>query len=165
MLSPHTQSAHAWDTRALAAHSRDRQPGRGSTQHRTPLATVRGLAARPTSGRPGEGERLTPDAPRSRGGTRPSRAHTSPSGRPAHVPGTRRSPGSNARHQPAEKYYAEPTSGSPTGTPPHPQHMQQNGPLQAQESHRRSAPHPLLSGTATQQWRSQRPHARRAPNL
>ena len=46
-------------------------PGRGSAQCRTPLALVRGLAARPTSGRPQEGERLTPDAPCSRAGTRP----------------------------------------------------------------------------------------------
>ena len=89
-------------THGLAAHSRDRRPGRGSVQHRTPLATVRGLAACSTSGRPREGERLTPDAPRSRRGTRPPRAHRSSPGRCAHVRDTQRSPGSNAPHQPAE---------------------------------------------------------------
>ena len=140
LLSPHAHTAHARDARALAPHSGDKGPGRGSAQHRTPLATVTGLAARPASGRPGEGERLRPDAPRSRGSTRPPRADHLPSGRPSHVRGTQRSPGSNARHQPAEEQDAEPTSSSPTRTPPHPQHMQQNGPLQAQESHRKSAP-------------------------
>ena len=32
-------------------------------------------------------------------------------------------------------------------------------------SHRKSAPNPLLLGTATQQWRNPRPHAKHAPNL
>ena len=32
-------------------------------------------------------------------------------------------------------------------------------------SHGKSAPHPLLLGTATQQWRNLRPHAKQAPDL
>ena len=32
-------------------------------------------------------------------------------------------------------------------------------------SHGKSPPHPLLLGTATQQWRNPRPHAKHAPNL
>ena len=53
----------------------------------------------------------------------------------------------------------------PPRTPPQPQHVQQNRQLQVQDSHRGSAPHPLLSGTVTQQWRSQQPHATRALSL
>ena len=140
-LSPHTNTARARDTRALAAHPRDRQPGRASAHYRTVLAPMRGLAARPTSRRPGEGKRLTPDAPRSNWGTRPPREH---------VQDSQRSLGSNAGHQPSEEYDAEPTSGSPSRTPPHPQHMHQNEPPQAQESHRRSAHHPLPSSQAQQ---------------
>ena len=102
---------------------------------------MRGLAVRPTSRRPGEGERLTPDAPHSNWGTRCPQAH---------VLDTERSPGSNAGDQLAEEYDAEPTSGSPTRTPPHQEHMQQNRPPQAQKSHRRSAPHPLPSSQAQQ---------------
>ena len=144
-------------------------PPREATTRATPTTGrtrgQQGLAARPTRGRPAEGERLTPDASHNGESSGSRRAHLLPSGRPAHVQGTPRGPGSNARHQPAKVYDAGPTSGSPTRTPPHPQHVPQNGPLQAQDSHRRSVSHPLLSGKATQQWRNPRPHAKRTPDL
>ena len=51
-------------------------------------------------------------------------------------------PGKQCSAPPAKVYDAEPMSGSPSGTPPLPQHMPPNGPLQAHESHRRSVPRP-----------------------
>ena len=76
----------------------------------------------PEDGRPGEGQRLTPDAPRN-AGKRP------PRGRPSATPTT------------------------------------SNAPTHQRTSHGTSAPHPLLLGTATQQWRNPRPHAKHAPDL
>ena len=76
----------------------------------------------PEDGRPGEGQRLTPDAPHN-GGRHP------PRGRPSATPTT------------------------------------SNAPTHQCTSHGTSAPHPLLSGTATQQWRNPRAHAKRAPDL
>ena len=76
----------------------------------------------PEDGRPGEGQRLTPDAPRS------ARKRT-PRGCPS-------------------------TTTTPSNTPTH-----------QRTSHGTSAPHPLLLGTATQQWRNLRHHARHAPDL
>ena len=76
----------------------------------------------PEDGRPGEGQRLTPDAPRN-AGKRP------PRGRPSATPTT------------------------------------SNAPVHQRTSHGTSAPHPLLLGTATQQWRNPRPHANHAPDL
>ena len=76
----------------------------------------------PEDGRPGEGQRLTPDAPRN-AGKRPPR-------------------------------------GCPSTTP-----TPSNAPTHQRTSHGTSAPHPLLLGTATQQWRNPRHHARRAPDL
>ena len=74
----------------------------------------------PEDGWPGEGQRLTPDAPRN-AGQRP------PRGRPSTTPTT------------------------------------SNAPTHQRTSDGTSAPHPLLLGTATQQWRNPRHHARRAP--
>ena len=76
----------------------------------------------PEDGRPGEGQRLTPDAPRN-AGKRP------PRGRPSATPAT------------------------------------SNAPTHQRTSHGPSAPRPLLLGTATQQWRNPRPHAKHAPDL
>ena len=76
----------------------------------------------PEDGRPGEGQRRTPDAPRN-AGKRP------PRGRPSATPTT------------------------------------SNAPTHQRTSHGTSAPHPLLLGTATQQWRNPRPHAEHAPDL
>ena len=73
-------------------------------------------------GRPGEGERLTPDAPRN-AGKRPIR------GRPSATPTT------------------------------------SNAPTHQRTSQGTFAPHPLLLGTATQQWRNPRPHTKHAPDL
>ena len=78
----------------------------------------------PEDGRPGEGQRLTPDAPRNDG-----------------------------KQPPRERPSATPTtSNAPT-------------PTRQRTSHGTSAPHPLLLGTATQQWRNPRPHAKHAPDL
>ena len=76
----------------------------------------------PEDGRPGEGQRLTPDAPRN--------------------------PGNG------------PARGRPSATP-----TTSNAPTQQRTSDGTSAPHPLLLGTATQQWRNPRPHAKHAPDL
>ena len=76
----------------------------------------------PEDGRPGEGQRLTPDAPRNDG-----------------------------RHPPRGRPSATPTTS--------------NAPTHQRTSHGTSAPHPLLLGTATQQWRNLRPHAKHAPDL
>ena len=76
----------------------------------------------PEDGRPGEGQRLTPDAPRN-AGKRPPR-------------------------------------GRPSATP-----TKSNAPTHQRTSHGTSAPQPLLLGTATQQWRNPRPHAKHAPGL
>ena len=95
---------------------RNEQPGRGSAQRRTPIAPMGGLAARPTSERPGEGECQTPNAPGSRGGARPPRACE----RPAEAGET--ALGTGPRWS---TIAAEPTSGSPTRTPPRPRHAQQ----------------------------------------
>ena len=76
----------------------------------------------PEDGRPGEGQRLTPDAPHNGG-----------------------------RHPPR---------GCPSATP-----TASNAPTHQHTSHGKSAPHPLLLGTATQQWRNPRPHAKHAPDL
>ena len=71
----------------------------------------------PENGQPGEGQRLTPDAP-------PNDGRYPHRGRPSASPTT-----SNAlTHQ--------------------------------RTSHGTSTPHPLLLGTATQQWRNPRPHAK-----
>ena len=98
----------------LGPHARtDRTPDTWVAEPRLPA---------PEDGRPGEGQRLTPDAPHI-GGRHP------PPGRPSVTPTT-----SNATtHQ--------------------------------RTSQRTSAPHPLLLGTATQQWRIPRPHAKHAPDL
>ena len=76
----------------------------------------------PEDGRPGEGQRLTLDAPRN-AGKRP------PRGRPSATPTTRKA----TTHK--------------------------------RTTHGTSAPHPLPLGTATQQWRNPRPHAKHAPDL
>ena len=76
----------------------------------------------PEDGRPGKGQRLTPDTPRN-AGKRP------PRGRPSATPTT------------------------------------SNAPTHQRTSHGTSAPHSLLLGTATQQWRNPRPHAKHAPDL
>ena len=99
VLGPHARTDRAWNT----------------------WVTEPWLPA-PEDGRPGEGQRLTPDAPRN-AGKRP------PRGRPSATPTT------------------------------------SNAPTHQRTSHGTSAPHPLLLGTATQQWRNPRPHARHAPDL
>ena len=76
----------------------------------------------PEHGRPGEGQRLTPDAPRNDG--------------------------------------KNPPGGRPSATP-----TRSNAPTHQRTSHGTSAAHPLLLGTATQQWRNPRPHAKHAPDL
>ena len=76
----------------------------------------------PEDGRPGEGQRLTPDAPRNAG--------------------------------------KRPLWGRPSATP-----TTSNAPPHQLTSHGTTAPHPLLLGTATQQWRNPRPHAKHAPDL
>ena len=76
----------------------------------------------PVDGQPGEGQRLTPDAPRNDG-----------------------------RHPPRGRPSATPTTS--------------NAPTHQRTSHGTSAPHPLLLGTATQQWRNPWPHAKHAPDL
>ena len=53
-----------------------------------------------------------------------------------------------------------PPRGRPSATP-----TTSNAPTHQRTSHGTSAPHPLLLGTATQQWRNPRPHAKQAPNL
>ena len=107
---------------------------------RPPLTPwMRRLAARPASGRPVEGERLTPPSASERP-AEPGKQHSAPA--------------------------REANSQAPPDTPqPRPRHVQQNGPLQARDSNRRSAPHPLLSDTTTQQWQSPRPNTKRAPDL
>ena len=76
----------------------------------------------PEDGRAGEGQRLTPDAPRNDG-----------------------------KHPPRGRPSATPTTS--------------NAPTHHRTSHGTSAPRPLLLGTATQQWRNPRPHAKHAPDL
>ena len=94
----------------------------------------------PGGGQPEEGERLASDAPRNRA-THATRAE---GGAPnAHT---------NTR-TPARK--ASVRAAPPT---PHRAHR-------TCTSHGKSAPHPLLLGTATQQWRNPRPHAKHAPDL
>ena len=53
-----------------------------------------------------------------------------------------------------------PPPGCPSATP-----TTSNAPTHQPTSHGTSAPHPLLLGTATQQWRNPRPHAKHAPDL
>ena len=114
-------------------HSEQRRPARAHA-----VGPVLGLHARtdrardtpvtepwlpaPEDGRPGEGQRPTPDAPRNAGKRPPQR-------RPSATPTT------------------------------------SNAPTHQRTSHGTSAPHPLFLGTATQQWRNPRPHARHAPHL
>ena len=92
------------------------------TPSRHPHSEQRKGARAPEDGRPAEGQRLTPDAPRN-AGKRP------PPGRPSATPTT------------------------------------SNAPTHQRTSHGTSAPHRLLLGTATQQWRNPRPHAKHAPGL
>ena len=76
----------------------------------------------PEDGRPGEGQRLIPDAA-----------------------------GNAGKHPPQGRPSATPTTSS--------------APTHQRTSHGTSAPQPLLLGTATQQWRNPRPHAKHAPDL
>ena len=76
----------------------------------------------PEDGRPGEGQRLTPDAPRNDG--------------------------------------SHPPRGRPSATP-----TTSNAPTHQRTSHGNSAPHPLLLGTATPQWRNPRPHGKNTPPI
>ena len=118
--------------------------------HPQGLAAPRGTA--PDTRRPSQRWKATPQgsAPHHPRGTQPPAGHASEgdSAGPPH-------PHTSAH----SKWVAD------TDSPPRPRHVERSGPLQAQESHRRSAPHPLLSGTATQQWRSPWPHSKRARDL
>ena len=53
-----------------------------------------------------------------------------------------------------------PPRGRPSATP-----TTSSAPTHQRTSHGTSAPHTLLLGTATQQWRNPRPHAKHAPDL
>ena len=53
-----------------------------------------------------------------------------------------------------------PPRGRPSATP-----TTSNVPTHQRTSNGKSAPHPLLLGTATHQWRNPRPHAKHAPDL
>ena len=94
----------------------------------------------PRGGQPGEGERLTSDAP-GNGATHATRAT---GGAPnAHRSTQTPARGASVRAPPPKPHRAHDTC---TG-------------------HGKSALHPLLLGTAIQQWRNPRPHANHAPGL
>ena len=92
----------------------------------------------PGGGKPGEGERLASDAPRN--------GVTTDSG--GRAPNAHTHTQTPARRTSVQALQPTPRSAHSTYT-----------------SHGKSACHPLLLGTATQQWRNPRPHAKHAPNL
>ena len=149
--------------------------------------------ARLVGGQSGEGKRLTSDAPHTMvegtppgdalppppqratparkgeccragaGSPRPHRPH------PGHT--NRGTPATRSRGQDAEGEQPltpdapeiggrHPPRGRPSANP-----TTSNAPTHQRTSHGKSAPHPLLLGTATQQWRNPRPHAKHAPDL
>ena len=106
---------------------------------RTPLPTARGQRAKqpPGGGQPEEGERPASDAPRN--GAATDRRGGEPS---------------------AHTHTRMPARGTGVRAP-------RPTPCRAHStctSHGKPTPHSLLLGTATQQWRNPRPHAKHAPN-
>ena len=165
----------------------------GPHTHR-PAPTARGWrtpTARPIGGQSGEGQRLTSDAPHTmvegalpgdtfppppqratpaRKGARCG-ADVGPHARADRTRDTRVAeprlpapedgrPGEGQRLTPDVHDGKHPPRGRPSATP-----TTSNAPTHQRTSHGTSAPHPLLLGTATQQWRNPRPHAKHAPDL
>ena len=132
----------------------------------------------PEDGRPGEGQRLTPGAPRN--GDRPPPRGQPPTTPAACSPHRACRPGGQWRTptarpiggQSGEGQRLTPDAphtmmeGTPPGdAPPPPLQRATHQRTHAPASHGTSAPHPLLLGTATQQWRNPRPYAKHAPDL
>ena len=146
----------------------------------------------PEDGRTGEGQRLTPDAPHN--GGRPPPPGDGPPAAPWHEAhaghaGQRDSVGPPHPHTRAHSTWVADTNSPPNGravgggTAPDLRRPSNNGgrhppwgrpsatptasnaPTHERTSHRTSAPHPLLLGTATQQWRNPQLHAKHAPDL
>ena len=153
----------------------------------------RTATTRPMDGQSGGGQRLTSDAPH-HGGRRPppgdalppppQRATPARKGarcgaaagpprphrpRPGHVGhgtlaahsrGLAAGRGTAPNTRRPSQCWKAPPRGRPSATP-----TTSNAPTHQRTSHGTSAPHPLLLGTAPQQWRNPRPHAKHAPDL
>ena len=154
-------------------HPRGTQPPQGTQAKgtvlgphtHTPAPTARGWrtpTARPVGGQSGEGQRLTSRVPTARGQRAPTapRRRAAGGGRaPGLATGPPRTAGGGAPS--AHTHTRMPACGTDVRAPaPTPRRAHSTC-----TSHGKSAPHPLLLGTATQQWRNPRPHAKHAPDL